>query len=62
MPKRILKVVKWLSATPAIGICEHCNKLFKVPLTALTKTVDARTNLQEQFDGHKCRAIIGQVV
>ena len=62
MSKRILKVVRWLSATPAIGICEYCNKIFKVPLTALTKSADAHTNLQEQFDRHKCKAVIRQAV
>lgn len=60
--KRVLKVVRWLNTTPAIGICEQCNKLFKVPLTALTKTFDAQTNLQEQFARHKCRGVIGQGV
>ncbi len=55
MLKRRLKVVQWLSATPSIGTCDYCNKIFKVPLSALTKTVDAQANLQEQFERHECK-------
>ena len=55
MPKRSLRVVKWLSATPAIGICSFCNQQFKVPMTALTKTADAQASLQDLFDRHKCK-------
>jgi hypothetical protein len=55
MPKRALRVVKWLNSTPAIGVCEFCSHQFKVPLTALTKTADAQANLQEQFERHKCK-------
>jgi hypothetical protein len=55
MLKRRLKVVKWLSSTPAIGMCAFCGKEFKVPMTSLTKTTDAEFSLQEQFDRHKCR-------
>ena len=55
MLKRRLKVVHWLSATPSIGACDCCNKIFKVPLSALTKTVDAQANLQEQFERHECK-------
>ena len=54
MPKRSLRVVKWLSSTPAIGVCAFCSKQFKVPMSALSKTTDAQANLQEQFDRHKC--------
>jgi hypothetical protein len=54
MPKRNLRVVKWLSATPAIGVCTVCSKEFKVPMTSLSKTMDAQAYLQEQFDRHKC--------
>jgi hypothetical protein len=54
MPKRNLRVVKWLSTTPAIGECTDCGQAFKVPMTSLSKTLDAQANLQEQFDRHKC--------
>ena len=43
------------AATPSIGTCDYCNKIFKVPLTALTRTVDAQANLQEQFERHECK-------
>jgi hypothetical protein len=56
IPKRNLRVTKWLSTTPAIAVCTACTKEFKVPLTALTKTTDAQINLQQQFDRHECAA------
>jgi hypothetical protein len=55
MPKRALRVVKWLSSTPAIGVCVFCSQQFKVPMSALTRTADAQAYLQEQFDRHKCK-------
>ena len=54
MGKGSLRVTKWLSSTPVIGVCNSCGKEFKVPMTALTKTKDAQINLQQQFDQHKC--------
>jgi hypothetical protein len=66
MPKRVLRVTKWLSMTPAVGVCTACRKAFKVPMAALSKnghkgtkdiltqTKDAQINLQQQFDHHKC--------
>lgn len=54
MTQRRLKVVQWLNTTPAIGVCTLCSWEFKVPLNALRRTADAQTELQEQFDRHKC--------
>ena len=54
MAKRILRVVKWLGTTPAVGVCELCRQQFKAPMSALTKTRDAQANLQQQFDSHQC--------
>ena len=55
MAKRILRVSKWLNQTPVIAVCEFCGKHFKAPMTALIKTKDAQTSLQQQFDLHKCK-------
>ena len=55
VPRRILKVTKWLSMTPAAAICITCGKEFKVPMIALSRTKDAQANLQAQFDSHQCR-------
>lgn len=54
MDKRSLRVVKFLSNAPAIGLCTYCSKKFTVPLTALSKIKTAEANLQEQFERHKC--------
>ncbi len=54
MIQRRLRVVKWLGTTPAIGVCTHCSREFKVPVGALRRTADAQASLQEQFDRHEC--------
>ena len=54
MIQRNIRVVKWLSSTPAIGVCTFCSPEFKVPMSALTRNADAQASLQEQFDRHKC--------
>ena len=54
MPKRAIKVTKWLSSTPAVAVCTSCGEQFKVPMAALSRTIDAQNNLQEQFDRHTC--------
>lgn len=55
MPKRVLRVTKWLSTTPAIAVCSSCSREFKAPMSALCRTRDAQVNLQEQFDRHECK-------
>lgn len=52
--QRRLRVVKWLSTTPALGVCTLCSREFKVPMSALRTTAGAQANLQGQFDRHKC--------
>src|SRR5438067_6367595 len=54
MIQRRLRVAKWLSTTPAVGVCTICGREFKVPMIALRRTADAQASLQEQFDRHKC--------
>jgi hypothetical protein len=54
MIQRRLRVVKWLSTTPALGVCTLCSREFKVPMSTLRRTADAQASLQEQFDRHKC--------
>jgi hypothetical protein len=55
MTKRSVRIVKWLSTTPAIGMCGFCSQQFKVPTTQLAKATDAQASLEEQFDRHKCK-------
>lgn len=54
MIQRNLRVVKWLSTTPALGVCTLCNREFIVPMSALKRTADAQASLQERFDRHEC--------
>jgi 4-hydroxy-3-methylbut-2-en-1-yl diphosphate synthase IspG/GcpE len=52
--KRILRVTKWLSTTPAVATCNGCGREFKVPMASLSRTKDAQESLQKQFDEHQC--------
>jgi hypothetical protein len=57
MIQRRLRVVKWLSNAPAVGVCTLCSREFNVPISALRRTADAQGSLQEQFDRHKCERL-----
>jgi hypothetical protein len=57
MIQRRLRVVKWLSTTPVVGVCTLCSREFKVPMSALRRTADAPASLQGQFDRHKCEPL-----
>jgi hypothetical protein len=62
MIQRRLRLVKWLSMTPAVGVCTLCSWESKVPMSALRTSAEAQASLQEQFDRHKCEpADSGQV-
>jgi hypothetical protein len=50
-----LRVVKWLSSTPVVAVRTLCNREFKIPMSALSRTADAQANLQQQFDRHACQ-------
>jgi len=54
MIQRRLRVVKWLSTTPALAVCTLCSREFEVPMNALRKTAEAQASLQRKFDRHKC--------
>ena len=55
MPKRNLRVLKWLGTTPAVAVCTACNREFKVPLEVLKRVGGAAENLKLQFARHQCR-------
>jgi len=54
-PKRHLRVIKWIGTTPAVAVCTSCERQFKIPLTAMARTLDAQENLKMQFDNHTCK-------
>lgn len=56
MPKRALRVVKWIGQTPAVAVCMFCNREFKTGMRALSRVEDAKAYLQDQFDRHKCKS------
>ena len=54
MPKRNLRVLKWLGTTPAVAVCTSCNHEFRVPLEVLKRVGGAAENLKLQFARHQC--------
>ncbi len=54
MPKRNLRVLKWLGTTPAIAACTACNREFRVPLELLKRVAGAQEYLKLQFSRHVC--------
>ena len=55
VPRRNLRVVKWLVQVPAVGVCTFCDREFKAPLTAMKRVADAQESLRIQFTEHKCK-------
>ena len=56
VPKRNLRVVKWLGQLPAVGVCTLCNRQFEVPLTTMKRVADAQQSLRLQFTEHECKS------
>jgi hypothetical protein len=54
MLQRRLRVVKWLSPAPSVGVCTPCSQPLKVSMSAVRRTSAAQASLQEHFEGHKC--------
>lgn len=52
--RRNLRVTKWISTTPAIGVCAACNQEFKVPVSAMKRVSDAQAALRDAFAQHEC--------
>jgi hypothetical protein len=55
MPKRNLRVLKWLGTIPAVAVCTSCNREFRVPLEVLKRAGGAVENLKLQFAQHQCK-------
>jgi hypothetical protein len=55
MPKRNLRVLKWLGTTPAVAACTACNREFKVPLELLKRVAGAQEHLKIEFARHQCK-------
>ena len=51
---RTIRVTKWLGPTPAVAVCSHCGREFKVPLALLKQTAIAQESLRKQFAEHLC--------
>ena len=56
MPKRNLRVVKWLATVPAAAVCTCCNHEFKVPVSSMKRVSDAQQLLKNAFAEHECKS------
>jgi hypothetical protein len=54
VPKRNLRVTKWIGTVPAMAVCTACNREFKVPVSMLRSVVDSQESLRRQFAAHRC--------
>ena len=54
MPKRNLRVLKWIGTVPAIAACSLCKQEFRVAVNDLKKLAVAQESLQRQFAEHLC--------
>lgn len=54
MPKRNLRVLKWIGPVPALAVCTACGREFKVPTNILGGVVQAQETLRVQFAEHVC--------
>jgi transcription elongation factor Elf1 len=54
MPKRNIRVTKWIGMIPAVAVCSACGKEFKVSVNELRQVSAAQQSLQTQFSEHEC--------
>jgi hypothetical protein len=52
MPKRAIRIVKHIGATPCVAACTCCGRQFKA--SDIRSLKEATASLQSQFDAHKC--------
>ncbi len=55
MPKRSLRVVKWIGTVPVVAVCVACSREFKVPTNVMGRALDAQEKLRIQFVEHVCK-------
>ena len=51
---RRLTICSWSGYVPTSAVCTCCNRVFRVPLTAMLQVAIAKQSLNEQFGSHKC--------
>jgi hypothetical protein len=56
MPKRNLRVAKWVGTIPVVAVCTVCNREFKVPVSSMKRVSDAQQLLQNEFAEHECKS------
>ncbi len=55
MPKRNLRVVKWLGTTHVATVCAVCNREFRVPVSSMKRVSVAQQLLKTEFAEHECK-------
>jgi hypothetical protein len=57
MPKREMRIVKYIGPAPYLAVCTYCNQQFKVPPDITLTAVEAEATLHAEFDQHKCKRL-----
>jgi hypothetical protein len=52
---RSLRIFSWSSYVPTSALCTCCNRVFRVPLAAMTQVSLAEQSLNKQFASHECK-------
>jgi len=53
-PKRAVRTVKQVGATPCVAACTSCGQQFQAPTSLLRSVKDATDYLKARFDAHTC--------
>jgi len=52
---RSLTIFSWSGYVPTSAVCTCCNRVFRVPLAAMTQVSVAEQSLNKQFASHECK-------
>ena len=57
MPKREMRIVKYIGPAPYLAVCTYCIQQFKVPPDVTLTAMEAETELQAEFSHHVCKRL-----
>ena len=57
MPKREMRIVKYIGPAPYLAVCTYCSQQFKVPTDVTLTATEAAATLQVEFSRHECKRL-----
>ena len=61
MPDRNLQIARFIGSTPSLAYCDVCKLTFRTRPEFVTDAVQAKQQLQSDFDQHECKPEDGAV-